>query len=122
MTTSIMASLLLKKAKIISSNKKGADKAMAKGHPTMPPTANHVIPWAVFSPPLQFMKAAMPNIVVYMAKLDGRKEADAWNMPGLKIIDIMKNRAIRGFRVLLTTLNIKVWQSAQMKANAYRMK
>jgi hypothetical protein len=91
-----------------SSNRNGADNAIAKGHPTIPPTANQNIPCDVFSPPLQFMKAAMPNIVVYMAKLDGRKEADAWNIPGLNIIAIIKKRAILGFSVLLTTLNITV--------------
>jgi hypothetical protein len=68
------------------------------------------------------MNAAIPNIVVYMAKLDGRKAADAWNMPGLKIIAIMKNMAIRGFKMLLMTRNICVWQRAQTKAKAYRMK
>jgi hypothetical protein len=89
MITSISASLLLKKAKTTSSNKNGADRAIAKGHPNIPPTAKKKIPCAVFKPPLQFIKAAIPSIVVYIAKLDGRKEADAWNMPGLKIIAIM---------------------------------
>jgi len=32
------------------------------------------------------MKAAMPSMVVYMAKLDGRKAVEARNMPGLNII------------------------------------
>lgn len=95
---------------------------MAKGQPIKPPTANQNIPWAVFNPPLQFMKAAIPNIVVYIAKLDGRKDAEAWNIPGLKIMDIIKNRATRGFKVLLITLNSTVWHKAQMNAKAYRMK
>lgn len=117
MMTSMIASLLLSVAKMTSSKRNGKDNAMANGHPTMPPMANHVIPCVVFKPPLQFMKAAMPNIVVYMAKLDGRKEAEAMNIPGLKIMDIMKNKAIRGLRVLLITLNSRVWLMAQMKAS-----
>jgi hypothetical protein len=122
MTTSMIASLLLNIAKTISSKRNGADRAMAKGQPIKPPTANQNIPWAVFNPPLQFMKAAIPNIVVYIAKLDGRKDAEAWNIPGLKIMDIIKNRATRGFKVLLITLNSTVWHKAQMNAKAYRMK
>jgi hypothetical protein len=69
--------LLLILANIISSNKKGADSAMANGHPSIPPIANHIMACIVFKPPRQFMKAAMPSIVVYIAKLEGRKAADA---------------------------------------------
>lgn len=115
-TVSIKASLLLKLAKISSSNRNGADKATANGHPSTPPIANQNIPWAVFSPPFQFMKAAIPNIVVYIAKLEGRKAAEAWNIPGLKTIAMRKNSAIRGFNVVLTTRNICVWHRAQTKA------
>ena len=68
------------------------------------------------------MNAAIPSIVVYIAKLDGKKAAEAWNIPGLNIIAIMKNRAIRGLRVPLMTRNIWVWQSAQTKARMYRIK
>lgn len=100
---SINASLLLRQANTTSSNKNGADNAMANGHPSIPPSAKQNIPCAVFNPPLQFINCAIPNIVVYMAKLEGRKEADAWNIPGLKTIAIKKNRAIRGFNVLFTT-------------------
>jgi hypothetical protein len=45
------------------------------------------------------MNAAIPSIVVYIAKLDGRKEADEMNIPGLNIMAIIKNRAIRGFNM-----------------------
>lgn len=55
-----------------SSSKNGALKAIANGQPMMPPAANHAIPEAVLSPPLQFMKAAAPSIPVYMVKLEGR--------------------------------------------------
>ena len=42
-------------------------------------------------------------MVVYMAKLDGRKAVEARNMPGLKIIDMRKNIAMRGLSVMLMT-------------------
>ena len=38
----------------------------------MPAMANQKIPWEVFSPPRQFMKAEAPSKHPYMAKLDGR--------------------------------------------------
>jgi hypothetical protein len=68
------------------------------------------------------MKAAMPSIVVYIAKLDGKKAADAWNIPGLNTIAMRKNRAILGFKMLLMTRNNCVSQMAQINARAYRMK
>ena len=108
MITSMSASLLLKVANMISSKRNGIDSAIANGHPSTPPTANQKMPCAVFRPPLQFINAAIPNIVVYIAKLDGRNAADAWNIPGLNIIEIIKNRATRGFRVLLRTRNVCV--------------
>jgi hypothetical protein len=77
MIASMIASLLLRHANIISSNKKGAESAIAKGHPKIPPKANQNIACDVFNPPLQFMNAAIPNMVVYMVKLDGRNAAEA---------------------------------------------
>ena len=118
----MIASLSLRQAKTISSSKNGAHRAIANGQPSIPPIAKQKIPFPVFRPPLQFMNMAIPRNVVYMAKLDGRKEADAWNIPGLNIIDIIKKRATRGFKVLLITTNICVWEMAQTKASAYRMK
>lgn len=88
-SASMRASPLLRHAKTNSSNRNGADKAIEKGHPRTPPTAKKNMPHAVLSPPFQFMKAAIPNIVVYMAKLDGRKAAEAWNIPGLKSMAII---------------------------------
>lgn len=73
-------------------------------------------------PPLQFIKQAMPAIVVYIAKLEGRKEAAAWNIPGLVTIAIKKKRAIRGFSVPLMTRNSHVCAIEQAKASAYRIK
>lgn len=122
MIASMKASLLLKLANMTSSKRKGKQRAIANGHPRIPPTANKTIPWVVFRPPFQFMNEAMPAIVVYIAKLDGRKDADAWNMPGLKTIAIKKNMATRGFKVPLMTRNIHVWQRAHVKARAYRIK
>ena len=80
------------------------------------------MPSDVFNPPFQFINAAIPSIVVYIAKLEGRNAADAWNIPGLKIMAIMKNSAIRGLRVPLITRNICVWHRAHTKASKYRMK
>jgi hypothetical protein len=122
MNISNTASPSLRNAKTISSNKNGADKAIANGHPRSPPSAKQNIPCAVFSPPLQFMNIDIPKNVVYMVKLDGRNEADAWNMPGLKIRAIIKNRAIRGFSVVFITRNICVSEMAQTKASIYRTK
>ena len=121
-TASIRSSLEVRLAKSTASNKNGADNATENGHPRIPPKANQNIPCAVLRPPFQFMKADIPSIVVYIAKLEGRKAAEAWNIPGLNIIAIIKNKAIRGFKTLLTTRNICVWQRAQMKARVYRMK
>ena len=74
---SMNASLLLILAKTISSAKKGADKAIENGHPSMPPMANQIMACIVFKPPRQFIKAAIPSMVVYIAKLEGRNAADA---------------------------------------------
>jgi hypothetical protein len=119
---SMKASLLLILANRISSNKKGADKAIENGHPMIPPMANQIVAWVVFKPPRQFMKAAIPSIVVYIAKLEGRNEADAWNIPGLKTIAMRKNRAILGFKILLMIRKSCVSQIAQRNASAYRIK
>jgi hypothetical protein len=108
MIASITASLSLRNANTASSTKNGKHKAIENGHPKIPPTAKQNMPCEVFSPPLQFMNIDIPRKVVYMVKLDGRKEADAWNMPGLKIRAIMKKSAIRGFRILFMTRNICV--------------
>lgn len=119
---SMKSSLDVRLANSTASNRNGAHSAIENGQPSTPPNANQKMPIAVFNPPLQFINAAIPSIVVYMAKLDGRKATEALNMPGLKIIAIMKNRAIRGFNTLFTTRNICVWQSAQINARVYRMK
>lgn len=119
---SIKASLLLKLASMASSIKYGSERAIAKGHPRMPPRAKKPMPHAVFRPPFQFMKEDMPNIVQYMAKLEGRYAAEAWNIPGLDTMAKKKKRATRGFKVLLITRKREVWQRAQTKARKYRMK
>ena len=63
------------------------------------------------------MKAAIPSMVVYIAKLDGRNEVEARNMPGLKNIDMRKNMAMRGLRVIDTTRKSWVWATAQKAAS-----
>ena len=60
-----------------SSSRSGITKAPAKGQPTMAPNPNHIIPCAVFCPPLQSRKADRPNMDMYMVKLDGKKAVEA---------------------------------------------
>ena len=60
-------------------------------------------------PPRQFMNEAAPSIHIYMAKLDGRKDALAWKFPGLITVAIKKNMPILPFIVRLMTLNRTVW-------------
>ena len=105
-----------------SSTRNGAQRAAAKGQPTTPPMANQSMAHDVFRPPRQFMKAAVPIMTIYMAKLDGRYAVLAWKFPGLHTVAMMKNRPMRGFRVLLRTRNSIVWQRAHAKARAYRTK
>ncbi len=59
-------------AKMPSSARNGAHKAEANGQPRTPPMANQNMAWDVLKPPRQFMKAAVPTMTMYMAKLDGR--------------------------------------------------
>lgn len=82
-----------------SSSKSGRSKAPANGHPTIAPSPNHIIPCAVFCPPLQSKNAASPNMDIYIVKLDGRNAAEAWNIPGLNAITIKNNRPMRGLSV-----------------------
>jgi hypothetical protein len=46
------------------------------------------------------MKAAIPRAVVYMEKDEGKKETEAWNIPGL--VSMMRKKSIPslGLRVL----------------------
>ena len=110
------ASFELTTARMSSSNRKGAAKAIENGQPRTPPTANQIMPWAVLSPPRQLINAAMPSMVVYMAKLEGRKAVEARNMPGEKIMDMRKNMAMRGLRVMDMTRKSCVWAMAQKMA------
>ena len=64
-------------AKTNSSAMNGATKAAANGQPIMPAMPNHMIPSLVFDPPRQSKKADIPNITMYMEKLDGRYAAEA---------------------------------------------
>lgn len=75
MMASMKASLSLKKTSTNSSNKYGAQRAEANGHPRIPATANQKMPWAVLMPPRQFINEAAPIMHMYMAKLDGKKDA-----------------------------------------------
>jgi hypothetical protein len=122
MAASKKRSLSLNMAKMPSSNTKGAHRAMAKGQPNTPPTANQNIPIDVLIPPRQLMNAAAPIIAVYMAKLEGRKAALAWKFPGLNTVAAMKNSPTRGLSARQMAFHINVWQRAQMKASEYRTK
>lgn len=68
-----------------SSNMNGTIKTKAKGHPNNPPSANQNTTLAVFNPSFLSMKSAIPNIVVYIAKVEGKKVAVAWNIPAERI-------------------------------------
>jgi hypothetical protein len=68
------------------------------------------------------MKAERPSIDAYMAKLDGKRAAEAWNMPGLKTMIIRNSTPIRGFSVLEMAEKSFVSHAAQMKARAMRIK
>ena len=64
-------------ATVQSSRTKGKMSAPANGQPSNAPTPNHIIPTAVFDPPCQSMNAVNPKVLVYMAKLDGKKATEA---------------------------------------------
>lgn len=117
-TASMRASLSLRKAKNTSSTRNGRESAIANGQPRMPPRANQNMPWVVFNPFLQFMNAAIPSMVQYIAKLEGRNAEDAWNMPGEKTFAIKKNNAMRGFNILFIARNKTVWHIAHPNARA----
>lgn len=59
-------------ARRASSRRNGVARAMANGQPMIPPAANQAIPAAVLNPPVQSMKAAAPNMPVYIVKLEGK--------------------------------------------------
>ncbi|KFY36234.1 hypothetical protein V495_07940 [Pseudogymnoascus sp. VKM F-4514 (FW-929)] len=63
------------------------------------------------------MNAAIPSIVVYIAKLLGKNAVDALNTPGLDTIASRKKSAMRGLSVMLMTLNNCVWHTAQKNAS-----
>ncbi len=106
----------------ISSTMNGNTSAAAKGHPRIAPIPNHIMPCAVLNPPFQFMKAAAPSMVAYIANVDGRYAVDAWNIPGLVTEMITNMTAILGFIDRETTENSLLWHAAQVKANTIRRK
>lgn len=122
MTASKKPSLSLNTARMASSTRKGAHRAAAKGQPMRPPTANQNMPCDVLIPPFQFMKATVPSMTMYMAKLEGRYAVLAWKLPGLRTTAMRKNKPIRWLRVRLMIRHSSVWHSAQAKARTYRTK
>lgn len=103
-----------------SSSRSGIIRAPAKGQPTMAPNPNHMIPCAVFCPPLQSKKADRPNMDMYMVKLDGRKAVEAWNMPGLNATIIRNRSPILGLRVRQMAEYSLVSQEAHTTAKTNR--
>lgn len=75
----------------------------------------------MFWPPLQSKKAARPSIEVYIVKLDGRKEAAAWNMPGLNATIMRNKRPILGLSVRHIAEYNRVWDAAQTTAKKNRI-
>jgi hypothetical protein len=63
------------------------------------------------------MQAAAPSMHVYMAKLDGRNAVLALKLPGLVMVTRRKIMPILPLRVELVTMNMMVWQRAQMAAS-----
>ncbi len=59
-------------AKTSSSRSKGMTSAAEKGQPIVAPIPNHMSPLWVFNPSSVSMKAAIPIIVVHIAKLEGK--------------------------------------------------
>lgn len=104
-----------------SSTRRGIIRAPANGQPTIAPRPNHIIPWGIFWPPLQSRKALSPSIEVYIVKLDGRNEVEAWNMPGLNATTIRNKRPILGLSVRQTAEYSLVSQAAQNAAKANRI-
>jgi hypothetical protein len=58
-------------------------------------------------PPVQFMNAEKPSMVVYMAKLEGKYAIEAWYIPGLDTMAMRKKIATRGFKVLEKTTSFR---------------
>lgn len=70
----------------------------------------------------QSMKALNPSVDVFMAKLDGRKAVEAWNMPVEVTAIIRKLNAILGLRDRETTKNKRDSQDAVNAAKTRRRK
>jgi hypothetical protein len=95
-----------------SSSMNGKTNTAANGQPSIAPTPNQKIPCAVRTPPRQSKNAAVPSMVVYMAKVEGKYAVAAWNMPELVVIMSIKYTAIRGLIVREMTPNSRVSQPA----------
>jgi hypothetical protein len=109
-------------ANVSSSATNGETRTMEKGQPMTPPIPNHMIPTAVFMPPRQSMKAAMPSMAVYIEKLEGRYAAAAWNMPGLESITIINMIPILGFMIRDIVENSHASLKAQARPSKTRRK
>jgi hypothetical protein len=94
--------------------------AMLKGHPNNPPSANQNTPSAVRKPRRRSINAAVPSIVVYMANVDGKNAAAAWNMPALVMVVIKYRIPTRRLMFVDTAVYSLVSQNAQKMASRHR--
>jgi hypothetical protein len=81
-----------------------------------------MIPCAVFWLFLQSKKAARPSIDAYIVKLDGRNDAEAWNIPGLNAAIMRNSSPILGLKVRQIAEYSLVWQAAHIMARKNRIK
>jgi hypothetical protein len=109
------------KVRMTSSARRGKMRAPAKGHPTIEPRPNQMMPCAVRWAFFQSRKAAKPSIDIYMVKVDGRNAVDAWNIPGLSVTTITNNNPMRGLRVRQIAEYNRVWQAAHTNARPRRI-
>lgn len=56
-----------------------------------------------------------------MVNVEGRKAAEAWNMPGLNTMIIRNKRPMRGLRERQIAEYNRVWHAAQKKARKIRI-
>lgn len=111
-----------RKPMMTSSASRGMIRAPAKGHPTIAPKPNHMMPCAVFCLPRQSKNAASPSMDVYIVRVDGRKAVEAWNMPGLNATIRTNSNPMRGLSVRQMAEYSRVSQAAQTKARNSRIK
>lgn len=87
----------------------------------MAPSPNHMIPCEIFCELRESKKAASPSIEVYIAKLEGKKDEDEWNMPGAKATITKNKKLIRRCMFRFIAEYNRVSHAAQKMASVNRM-